>query len=494
MVLGFVAVKYVFKQLGGDALGIIYFTATMIAILGGALNKGVFSTSVREVSAHLDKDPVYIQDLIRTGAFLCWSVYIMFSLAVYLGAPVLINKWIHLSTMDPATATYILRVLGISSLAAFPVSFYSSLLQGLQRMEFNNIIDVAATGMQQFGIIVILSGGGDIFKVAHWIALCYGLRTIGYVTVCSRFFPLQSFVPRYVKGVVKRNSRFASNMVSISVLAMAHKQSDKVIISKLLPVGLLGYYGFVYGAISKGSLLATAVAQAAFPSLCSLFEGNDEGKLLSQYSRLQGLICFTTIPIFALFAFAASPLLANLFNMEVARTLHVPVILLSLGFYLNGTLAVPYRLVLASGKPGISVRSNLYALFAVLPATLMLVSLLGLSGAALGWVLYFLFAYAYAVPKICRECLDKPLWSFFGPLLRIMLLALSTYGVAYGILVLAQKATIFALVLSYCAASALFLSAGYLLSTKELRETMLGNLQFLANRIWLKSTATPANE
>ena len=483
IVLGFVAVKYIFKQLGEDALGIIYFTATMNAILCGVLEKGIYSTTVREISACFNKEPEYIRNFIRTGSFFCWGVYFIFSTVVYFGAPILVNKWINLTTIDSATAIYIMRILGIASLVAFPLSFYASLLRGLQRMEFNNIIDVSASGLHQLGIVMILMAGGNIFHVAHWIAICYGFRVIGYLGVCSRFFPVQSFFPRYAHSVVKRNSEFASKMVSISVLTMVYKQSDKVMLSKLLPIGQLGYYGFAYGAISKAGLITSAIAQAAFPSFCSLYEGRGETGLLPQYKKLQDLVCFITVPLFAAIAFASLPLLTYVFNSEIAKILHLPVILLILGFYLNGTLAIPYRLVLATDKPEITVKQILYAVFIVLPLSLISIYFWGLSGAALGWVLYFLFCYVYSVPRICAECLEKPAWFFYRHVLRVFLLTALTYGVAYGILAVVNIFTILSLFVAYTGASVVFLIAAYFLIGNELRKTALGHFQALRNNL-----------
>ena len=142
LVLGFVAVRYIFRQLGEDALGIIYFTAMMNAVLCAVLEMGICSTTVREVSGHFESDPNYIQELIRTFSLFYWGAYVLLGLAIYFLAPVLVEKWINLKTMDSATAIYVLRILGIASLVALPKSFYVSLLRGLQRMEFNNFIDV----------------------------------------------------------------------------------------------------------------------------------------------------------------------------------------------------------------------------------------------------------------------------------------------------------------------------------------------------------------
>jgi O-antigen/teichoic acid export membrane protein len=469
LILGFVAVKYIFRQLGGDALGIIYFTSTINALLSGVLEKGIYSTTVREVSTYFKKESEYIGEFIQTGSLFCWAVYVVFSIAVYVAAPVLVHTWINLTTMDSQTAVSILRILAIASLIAFPVSFYASLVRGIQRMEFNNIIDVSASGLQQLGIVMILIGDGNIFQVAYWIAACYGLRVTAYFGVCSRFFSVRSFLPRYVHSVVTRNYEFASKLTSVSVLAMVHKQADKVMISRLLPLGLLGYYGFAYGFISKATSITTAVAQAAFPALCSVSDDEDRSSLVSQYEKLQDFVSFVTVPVFAAITFMALPLLKFVFDGRIAETLYLPVLLLCLGFYLNATVAIPYRLSLAAGRPDIAVRQNLYAIFTVLPATFVAIYFWGLPGAAMGWILYFLFCYAYSVPRICRECMKKPLWFFYGSLLRIFVLTALTYGIAYGIVAVFNTFTMFSLGTAYIGATAIFVIGGYLMIGDNVR-------------------------
>jgi O-antigen/teichoic acid export membrane protein len=123
------------------------------SLLRAALEMGICSTTVREVSAHFNSEPDYVHDLIRTGSLFYWGAYALLAVAIYFLAPILVEKWINLKTMDTATAIYVLRFLGIASLVALPQSFYTSLFSGLQRMEFNNIIDVIAGCLRQFGTI-----------------------------------------------------------------------------------------------------------------------------------------------------------------------------------------------------------------------------------------------------------------------------------------------------------------------------------------------------
>ena len=51
LALSFVAARYVYRGLGGDALGIIYFSSTVHLLLRATLDLGICATTTREVAA-----------------------------------------------------------------------------------------------------------------------------------------------------------------------------------------------------------------------------------------------------------------------------------------------------------------------------------------------------------------------------------------------------------------------------------------------------------
>lgn len=483
LVLGFVAVRYIFKQLGEDALGIIYFTAVMNALLCAVLEMGICSTTVREISAHFESDPHYIKDLIRTFSLFYWGVYVLLGVAIFFLAPILVEKWINLKTMDTATATFVLRALGIASLVALPKSFYVSLFQGIQRMEFNNFIDVATSGLQQFGTILILVAGGNLLHVVYWFIVCYSFNILAYIISSAHFFSLKALLPGYLSGVVKRNLGFASRMMLTTIFAAVNTQVDKIIISKLLPISAVGYYSVAYGSVSKGGLLGGAISQASFPSFSSLFRKGNRNSLVTHYQKLQDFICFGTAPLFAAIPFAVMPLFSYIFNEEVASLLLLPMTLLCVGFYMNGTLKIPYVFSLAVGKPGISARANLYALFVILPLTVFLVCFLGLTGAGLSLVFYHLFMYAYAIPRICSECLKFPLRTWYLHIAKIFMLIGLFYGTAWITIVIIGNYSILSLTTAYVGASIVFMAGSYFMIGEELRGKFFSTLQTLKAKV-----------
>ena len=479
LLLGFVSVKYIFTTLGEDALGIIYFTTFLNGLICAAFQLGVCNTLVREVSARLDTEPAYITDLVRTGSLFFWGAFAVLAVAVYSLAPLLVESWINLGSMDSETAVHVLRVLGIAALAGLPRAFYSSLFSGLQRMEFNNIINVATTALQQLGAILILAYGGSIFVVVYWYASCYALRIASYVALTARFFTPRSLVPGFSTDVIKRNKDFASKMAAFTALASVLSQADKLLLSKFLPIAALGFYTVAYNTVSKGSIAVRSISEAAMPAFSELFGSGDLSDLMARYRKLQDLVCYVTAPLFATVPFMAMPLFSYLFNAETAETLFLPSILLALGFYMNGTMHVPHMFTLAAGRPDIPARFAFYCLFTYLPAAFVLVYSFGLVGAAALSVLGNLLAYSYSVPRMCRECLHIPPSRWFRHTARVYFLAFVAYAPAWAVLKLSGASSVPSLVAAYASATLLFAAGSYFMVGEELKKTISGHVRTL---------------
>ena len=292
------------------------------------------------------------------------------------------------------------------------------------------------------------------------------------MAVSARGFTPLALVPRYSGAVLKRIYPFASRMMSVSILAIIHMQIDKLIVSKFLPIGLFGYYSFAYSTVAKGTMVAGAISEAAFPSFSELYGVGDLRKLMSEYWKVQNFACLALVPVYGAIPFASLPLFSYLFDPETANMLFLPVTLLTIGFYMNGTLTVSSVLSQAMGKPGIIVRLNIYAMVVVLPGAVLLIHFFGLSGAGFSWILYHFVSYAYAVPRICAECLGCSSWKWLGRVIRIFLLAGITNGTGWMVLNSFASFTVAWSLFGYLASSALFLGTSSLLLRGGLREAL----------------------
>jgi O-antigen/teichoic acid export membrane protein len=487
LALGFIGVKFIYGRLGADAFGIIYFNLVLTGVLTTALELGLLSTTVREVSGHFAKDRDYVVRLIRTASLFYWGVGVILMIAVFAAAPFLVDKWVNLKSMDPGTATTMLRFLSVTTLIMLPRALYSSLFQGRQRMELNNTIDVGSSAVQQVGTIAILARGGDAFAAVEWIAASAVLSTLVYMAVASRLFGWRALVPAYFQDVTTRNFRFTAHMGALSVLNMVLIQFDKVLVSKLLPIASVGYYSFASTVVVRISFAASAIGQAALPSFSNLHQLGDWKSLTNQYRKLQDLICFGMVPLFAAAVYAALPIYAYLFNRDTAWVLLLPTALLCIGFYMGATVRIPYTFAVALGRPDIASRANFLALFVVIPVTTALVFMFGLTGAALSWVVYNLFLYAYMIPRICHNALRMDVWSWYGHLARAIVLAGGTYGLLWVLVVMQWSYSTSALAVGYLAASAIFIAGSIFLIGPDLRATIV---RFVTRLIVRREPAT----
>src|SRR5260370_13519978 len=261
-------------------------------------------------------------------------------------------------------------------------------------------------------------------------------------------------------------------MMVLSVLNMVEVQFDKIVVSKLVPVASVGYYSFASTVVIRISFASSAIAQAALRGCARLPQLGDPRPLLLQYRKLQDLISYGLVPVFAAATFGAVPLYTYLFTRATASVLLLPTALLCLGFFMGATINVPYTLSVAMGKPQIASRSNVVALFVVLPITAVLIYFFGLVGAGSSWVVYNLFLYSYMIPKICRQCLGVSSWTCYPPLSRALPLAPRPYALLCLLLVVPHSYSTLAIAASYVIASILFMAGAFLFIVPALLTTI----------------------
>jgi O-antigen/teichoic acid export membrane protein len=468
LLIGFISVRFLFRGLGPDAVGLIYLALTLNAVLVAVLDGGITATTVREVATSGPLDGA-VRGLIRTASLGYWAGYLLLAAIALSLAPFMVDHWIHLGSLGGVPAAKALRIPSLGALLALPRSLYASLFRGLQRMEIPNLVDIGAALFQQAGAIAILAAGGRLLDVATWFTFGFACAVAAYILLTIKHFGFAAVVPGYSAKSVARTIHFSSQVMGISIMSAIHSQIDRILVSKFMPLAAFGYYAFGAGVTARAGLLSQAFAQAAFPAFIAAHSESDRKR---QYGRLQELLGFSAAVYLSAVAFAEFPLLSYVFDPQVARSLLVPTVLLCGGYFLNATLTMPYAYSLAAGRADITVRMNLLALGLTVPLAVALTLSLGLTGAALSWVCYQLWAYLYSVPRICRECLAQPLAGWYLQVAQVLGLSFASYGVILGATLYLWPDSLVAWLLSYLLGTGLFLVGAYVLISSDLRSVL----------------------
>jgi O-antigen/teichoic acid export membrane protein len=259
----------------------------------------------------------------------------------------------------------------------------------------------------------------------------------------------------------------------ISLCSWMITEMDKVVVSKLLPLTLLGLYTFARGAVNQGALLTAAISNAIYPHFSALHGGGKTAELRSAYNKTQDLICFAMVPVFAAVPFAAIPVFSRVFDLRSAHLLLLPATFLCLGTYMNGTLTTPYVASLAVGRPDIGARQIVLALFIFPPVSAIAIYWFGLNGAGFSWVLYNIYAYSYGLPRICRECLGIAPRIWYWHVLRILMGGVLIYGSAWLAVSYAGPLSVLHLSIAYGGATLIYLAYALFFMGQEMRRRLL---------------------
>ncbi len=407
-VFSLIGVKFVFAGLGADALGLIYFTLATVGAVAAVLEMGIYSTAIREVAANRTSDPAYVRRLVQSGTLIYGMAFLFAAVVFYFAAPLIVARWIKLSSTEPALGIYALRVLGIGALTVLPQRFFASVCRGLEQLHLNNSIDVFSLVLQQAGVIVLVHYNVGLAGLSIWFALSFFVPLFLYAGAVARELSPASLIPHFSADVLKRNLAYSRGMMSVSLLGMLFSQGDKLLLAKLLPIGIVGNYTFTYYVLQRASVLTDAVVHASLPAFARVSAQETNEAVVRQFGKVLALVTIGSTLVFSVFAFFLPGVLAILLNPEVARQLILTSGLLALGFYMHAVVYVPHIVAVALGKPGIAIASNLWALIFVVPITVFLIVTYGAAGAAMGWVVYHIFGIGYVFPRVCRDCLGIP--------------------------------------------------------------------------------------
>lgn len=473
VLIGFIGFKYVYTSLGEDGLGIIYFSIMLSTLLSAALDLGLTRTTIRELAGYQNVDPGYVVKLLQTFSSFYWAVYAVLVVAFGLSLPLIVGSWVKLATMDPDLAKHALLIIGASSLLAIPKTFLSSICVGMQKMHVNNSINVVGSIVQQAGIIYLLSMGGNIITVAYWIAVTSVLNVFTYLFFVARMVSFDALIPKISMDVVKRIRKFTKKMAWISLLVIVYKQLDKLLMSMLLPIGVMGIYSFIYMMVTKISLVTDAITQAIFPVFSELECQNDKTKSQRRFFEIQDMLVYGLVALFALFIFVAMPVLTFLLDKTKAEMLLLPAFLLSVAFYLNGTLRMINVYVYAMGKPIYVLRDILLLLTVVSPITIIMIFKYEMVGAALSWVVSSTVSAGYLVSNIYVKELNKSVWVWLRPVLSAVMLTCITYLPAWIVANYFFTNDLLYLVPFYIAASLVYCALAINFSTGGFRNAFL---------------------
>lgn len=393
---GFISV-YLFvplylHMLGAEAYGLVGFYSMLLGVLAFA-DMGFSATLNREM-ARLSANATAEQerrDLLRTYELSYLLICCVLAISICLAAPLIAERWLKASTLRSDDITLAIRLMGVAIAFQLPSGLYIGGLMGLQQQVRANALQIAWSAYRGFGTVLVLwffpptivtfaiwqLVANAIYCISVRHGLWHALRVDG--VRAAGFFRWQVFHGTW---------RYASGMAGMALLSILLTQVDKLTVSKLLSLDMLGFYTLAGSLASVPLILASPIASAIFPRFTELVARNDREQLVALYHRTCESVSIAIVPgglAVALFSHDVIYLWTG--SATSAQAASLAASLLLGGQLLQALTVVPYYLALAHGNIRLNLQIGIVSVVLVTPMMIYLVIHHGLAGAGLSWLI-----------------------------------------------------------------------------------------------------------
>ena len=419
------------RLLGIDAFGLIGFYLLLQNLLQ-VLDFGLSPTINREMARYSvqPEKAAEARDLVRTLEVGYWMVGIAIGAVILIAAPLIATHWIKAGSFPIRSVQEAVMLMGVLAFLQWPLSFYQGGLMGLGRQVLFNAIRISQTTVANAGAILVLWLFSPTIQAFFlWQASVSAAQVVLVAIFLWKSLPRANRASRFDLGLVRCVWRFAAGLSGTTAFSLILGQGDKVVLSKLFSLKVLGYYTLA-GMFSNGLVLIVAsVFNTVYPRFSALVAMHDENAVKLLYHRATQLMLLLVVPVTAVLAvFSGEVLQLWTRHADIARHAGPIASLLVLGTALNGLMYLPYTLQLAYGWTSISLKITAFLTVLVVPAMWFMATHYGPIGVAIVWLGLQALNMVIGVPLTHRRLLQHEMARWFfqdigPPLLAVGLVA-----------------------------------------------------------------------
>ena len=257
------------KLLGVESYSIISFSLVLSGFMF-VLGAGLSTTLTREFALKTNSNNDKV-NAIKTFELFYYFISLVILLLFFTFSEFISHNWLNLDKVSPDDVSFLLKIIGFGISFQLLCEFYIGGFMGLEKQLKANKYQII-WGVFRNGIVIIPIYFFPSLKLYFiWqsiITIIYAL-VLRYNLIKELKVQIPIFrKPVFDKSVLKNTWKFAAGIFLVSLVASFNTQMDKLAISKLLPINILGYYTLAISLAQSISLIlpATALSSSSFIS------------------------------------------------------------------------------------------------------------------------------------------------------------------------------------------------------------------------------------
>lgn len=408
--IGILILPLYIKYMGAEAYGLVGFF-TMLQAWFGLLDMGLTPTIGRETARYHggSMSGLAYRQLLRALTLIFAGIAVFGGGALWLFSDTIANNWLNSELLAISDVVLAVEIMAISVALRWMGGLYRGVITGSERLVwlsgFNGL--VATLRFVAVFVSMWLYGFTPFVFFVHQLVVAL-LEVAGLYLMSHRLLPRRhsfgenigwSFKP--VKPVLK----FALTIAFTSSVWVLVTQTDKLVLSGILPLAEYGYFTLAVLAASGIMVISGPISSAIMPRMARLHAEGKKDELMQVYRNATQLVSVIAGSAAITIAYCAESLLfAWTGNAELAAQTAPILRLYAIG---NGFLAVAafaYYLQYALGNLRFHLIGNAVMVVALIPAIIVAATYYGGVGAGYVWLtvngLYLLIWVAYVHHKL----------------------------------------------------------------------------------------------
>lgn len=421
---------YIIGHIGIDRFGIWAIVGVLTGYFG-LLDFGIGTSFVKYISQFYAKeDHEKINQVVNTG-FIFYSIFAVsiIILGFFIIKPLLNFFNIPSNLYSEATFVFLLGIVLFSISNA--LSVFGAIQTGLQRMDITNKVAIAISIPNIAGTIFFLERGYGLPGLMVNNAVILAISSIINIIIAFKILPELRFNPFLFisRRMLKKLFGFGYKLQVVKLSSLAGPQTDKLLITYFLSLGLVSFYQLGNLIVEKAKGLSLLIVSALLPAISELDAEDEMIKIKSLYIKAFKYVFSVALPLSFFLASHARLIILTWMNQDFEKAV-LALQILTVGFLVNTLTGPGAIMVQGIGKPEYHMKLSLQHLILNLTLSIVLIIKFGFVGVLIGTSLsYFLTGsyFIYLVHRLLGISSTELGKTVFQPLLAVLPATLFSY-------------------------------------------------------------------
>jgi O-antigen/teichoic acid export membrane protein len=396
---GIIFLPLITKTIGVHDYGIWVQVNTITSLMLGFIGLGLPYAMTRFLPAQTDKHQIQEE---------LWSVFTLVSLVTLVSSIILIASAGFIAQAFFDGATDIVRISGLIVLVSSLNGVFMGIFRCFRQMKTSAVFSIANTYGQIGVISYLVVNGYGIFSMT------LALLAVNAIILLILFFLIRHQIgiskPHFTR--IKAYLKFGVPTIAANVAAWVVYSSDRFVIAHFLGATSVGIYSAAYALGSFPILILGILGFILPPTLSKLYDEGRMHELKTHLSYSMKYALTVAIPFVFGAAILAKPILTLFATPEIASQGQIVLILESVSSFILVSGGVICHILLLVKKTKIIGTTWIVAAAVNLGLNLLMVSRIGILGAAIGSLIAYLLAAAILIYYSFKEIKFSIDWLF----------------------------------------------------------------------------------